>query len=115
LAYPINKIHKAHYVLMNIECDRATLEELTTLFRYNDAVLRNLVVKMTEAVTGESLILRQERESKERRARAEQRRKLEEQAAAERAEAEAADDEEFADESDDGEATADAGDDDKNA
>ncbi len=82
LAYPINKIHKAHYVLLNIECDQEILDELTTLFRYNDAVIRNLVIKMNEAVTGESLILRQERESKERRTRAEQRRKIEEQAAA---------------------------------
>jgi len=120
LAYPINKIHKAHYVLLNIECDQATLDELTTLFRYNDAVLRNLVVKMKEAVTGESLILKQERESKERRARAEQRRKLEEQAAAERAEASDEEDEDadedLADESDDAEtAEAEAGDDEENA
>lgn len=82
LAYPINKIHKAHYVLMNIECGQEILDELSTLFRYNDAVLRNLVIKMKEAVTGESLILKQERESKERKARAEQRRKAEEEAAA---------------------------------
>ena len=82
LAYPINKIHKAHYVLMNIECGQEVLDELSTLFRYNDAVVRNLVIKMKEAVTGESLILKQERESKERRARAEQRRRQEEEAAA---------------------------------
>lgn len=86
LAYPINKIHKAHYVLLNIECGQEVLDELSTLFRYNDAVLRNIIMKMREAVTGESLILKQERESKERKARAEQRRKLEEQAAAEQAE-----------------------------
>ena len=82
LAYPINKIHKAHYVLMNIECAQDILDELSTLFRYNDAVLRNLIIKMKEAVTDESLILKQERESKERRARAEQRRKMEEESAA---------------------------------
>ena len=82
LAYPINKIHKAHYVLMNIECNDAVLNEITTLFRYNDAVLRNLVIKMKDAVTGESLILKQERESKERRVRAEQKRRMEEEAAA---------------------------------
>ena len=80
LAYPINKIHKAHYVLMNIECGQEVLDELSTLFRFNDAVLRNLVIKMKEAVTGESLILKQERESKERKQRAEQRRKVEEDA-----------------------------------
>lgn len=82
LAYPINKIHKAHYVMMNIECGGETLEELTTLFRYNDAVLRNLVIKRKEAVTEESLILKQERESKERKARSEMKRKEEEAAAA---------------------------------
>ena len=87
LAYPINKIHKAHYVMMNIECGGETLEELSTLFRYNDAVLRNLVIKRKEAVTEESLILKQERESKERKARAEQKRKEEEAAAAAEAEA----------------------------
>lgn len=97
LAYPINKIHKAHYVLMNIECGGEVLEELTTLFRYNDAVLRNLVIKRKDAVTEESLILKQERESKERKARAEQKRKEEEAAAAaaERAEAAAAADDDL--------------------
>ena len=81
LAYPINKIHKAHYVLMNVECGGEILEELTTLFRYNDAVLRNLVIKCKDAITEESLILQGERESKERKARAEQKRKMEEEAA----------------------------------
>ena len=85
LAYPINKIHKAHYVLMNIECDGKALEELSTLFRFNDAVLRNLVIKTKEPVTEESLILKGEREGKERRQRAEQKRKLEDEAAAARA------------------------------
>jgi small subunit ribosomal protein S6 len=81
LAYPINKIHKAHYILMNVECGSEVLEEITTLFRYNDAIIRNLVMKMTGPVTEESLILKGERESRERRARAEQKRKLEEDAA----------------------------------
>jgi small subunit ribosomal protein S6 len=85
LAYPINKIHKAHYVLMNIECGGEALEELSTLFRFNDAVLRNLVIKTKEPVTEESLILKGEREGKERRQRAEQKRKVEEEAAAARA------------------------------
>jgi small subunit ribosomal protein S6 len=67
LAYPINKIHKAHYVLMNVECTEGALEELTTNFRYNDAVLRNLVVRMDEAVTEESPIMKAEKESRERR------------------------------------------------
>ena len=94
LAYPINKIHKAHYILMNIECGNEALEESTTLFRYNDAIIRNLVMMMTGPVTEESLILKGERESRERRARAEQKRKLEEDAAAREA-AEGDDDEEF--------------------
>ena len=51
LAYPINKVHKAHYVLMNIECPQATREELESAFRFNDAVLRNLILRRTEAVT----------------------------------------------------------------
>ena len=85
LAYPINKIHKAHYVLMNIECGGETLEELSTLFRFNDAVLRNLVIKCKDTITEESLILKGERENKERKARSEAKRKLEEEAAAEAA------------------------------
>lgn len=95
LAYPINKIHKAHYILLNVECGGEVLEEITTLFRYNDAILRNLVMKTKGPVTEESLILKGERESRERRQRAEQKRKLEEDAAAR--EAENAESEESAD------------------
>jgi small subunit ribosomal protein S6 len=51
LAYPINKIHKAHYVLMNIECDGEALSELESAFRFNDAVLRNMVIRREEAIT----------------------------------------------------------------
>ena len=51
LAYPINKIHKAHYVLMNIECGQDVLNELESAFRFNDAVIRNLVIRRDEAVT----------------------------------------------------------------
>ena len=51
LAFPIAKVHKAHYVLMNIECDQKTLDELTGAFRFSDAVIRNLVVSMPAAVT----------------------------------------------------------------
>jgi len=58
LAYPIEKIAKAHYVLMNIECGQAELDELEHAFRFNDAVLRHLVVKMTKAQTGPSPMLR---------------------------------------------------------
>jgi small subunit ribosomal protein S6 len=73
LAYPINKIHKAHYVLLNIECGQDVLDELTTLYRYNDAVLRNLVIKRKEAVTDMSDIMKAENESRERKARVSQR------------------------------------------
>jgi len=59
LAYPINKIHKAHYVLMNIECDQATLEELESGFRFNDAVLRSLTIRKEEAITEASLMARE--------------------------------------------------------
>jgi|TARA_Y100001933_G_scaffold253109_1_gene292959 small subunit ribosomal protein S6 len=51
LAYPINKIHKAHYVLMNIECSQAVLDELTHNFRFNDAIIRDLILRRDEAVT----------------------------------------------------------------
>ncbi len=56
LAYPIQKIAKAHYVLMNVECDQDSLAELENAFRFNDAVLRHLVVKMTKAETSPSLM-----------------------------------------------------------
>ncbi|VAX14266.1 SSU ribosomal protein S6p [hydrothermal vent metagenome] len=54
LAYPIQKIHKAHYVLMNIECNQETLDELESAFRFNDAVIRNLIIRRDEAITEES-------------------------------------------------------------
>lgn len=85
LAYPINKIHKAHYILLNIECGQEALQELGALFRYNDAVIRDLIIKAREAVTEESLILKGERENRERKVRAEQRRKLRDQETAARA------------------------------
>ncbi len=56
LAYPIQKIHKAHYVLMNIECDKAALEELQSAFRFNDAVIRDLIINKDEAETEVSVI-----------------------------------------------------------
>ncbi len=62
MAYPINKIHKAHYVLMNIECDKVALEEIKTAFRFNDAVIRNLVLTMKAAVTEVSAMLRKDEE-----------------------------------------------------
>ena len=56
LAYPINKIHKAHYVLMNVECDQPTLEELESGFRFNDAILRSMTLLQKEAITTPSPI-----------------------------------------------------------
>ncbi|MDD4913482.1 MAG: 30S ribosomal protein S6 [Methylococcales bacterium] len=56
LAYPIKKIHKAHYVLMNIECDQTTLEELESGFRFNDAILRSMTLLKKEPITGPSAI-----------------------------------------------------------
>ena len=61
LAYPIQKIHKAHYVLMNIECDGETLNELEHSFKSNDAVLRHLIVKMKAAVTAPSPMMKEEK------------------------------------------------------
>ncbi len=58
LAYPINKIHKAHYVLMNIECGDEALAELENAFRFNDAVIRNLIVKQKTAVTEASPLIK---------------------------------------------------------
>lgn len=59
LAYPIDKILKAHYVLMNIECDKETLDELTTAFRFNDAVIRNLVLNVKGPVKDASPLLKE--------------------------------------------------------
>ena len=61
LAYPLQKIHKAHYVLMNIECDGETLNELEHAFKFNDAVLRHLTVKMKTAVTSPSPMMKEEK------------------------------------------------------
>ena len=65
LAYPINKIHKAHYVLMNIECDAAALKQLSESFRFNDAVIRNLVIKMDRAVSEPSPLAKSKEEEKQ--------------------------------------------------
>jgi len=61
LTYPIQKLHKAHYVLMNIKCGNETLLELEHAFKFNDAVLRHLTVTMDEAVTGPSVMMREEK------------------------------------------------------
>ena len=61
LAYPIQKLHKAHYVLMNIECDGESLAELEHGFKFNDAVLRHLTIKMKKAVTTPSPMMKEEK------------------------------------------------------
>jgi small subunit ribosomal protein S6 len=61
LAYPLQKIHKAHYVLMNIECDQETLDELEHSFKFSDAVLRHLIVRMTKAETSPSPMMKEEK------------------------------------------------------
>ncbi len=65
LAYPINKVHKAHYVLMNVECDTATMAEIESAFRFNDAVIRNMVLVRKEAVTEPSPMLKSKDERRE--------------------------------------------------
>ncbi len=67
LAYPIQKVHKAHYVLLNVEASNEAIEELATNFRYNDAILRNMVLRTDEAVTAESPIMKAEKEGRDRR------------------------------------------------
>ena len=62
LAYPISKVHKAHYVLMNIECDQEAVDELQSAFRFNDAVLRNLIIRRDAAVTEPSPLARSDDE-----------------------------------------------------
>ncbi len=76
LAYPIDKIHKAHYIMLNVECSAKALEELTENFRYNDAVIRNMVIRRDEAITEQSDMLKPEDtgrgERRERRERSDE-------------------------------------------
>ncbi len=65
LSYPINKIHKAHYVLMNIECNQETLTQLNNAFRYNDAVIRDLVISRDKADTEPSFLAKSKEEQEE--------------------------------------------------
>ena len=66
LAYPINKIYKAHYLMMNIECDQETLDKLSYNFRFNDAVLRNLIISKSEAITTPSIMMVNTEKEKEK-------------------------------------------------
>ncbi|PKF49781.1 30S ribosomal protein S6 [Enterovibrio nigricans] len=67
LAYPINKLHKAHYVLMNVEADQAVVDELETAFRFNDAVIRNMVMRTKGAITEPSVMMKAKEERAPRR------------------------------------------------
>lgn len=67
LAYPINKLHKAHYVLMNVEAPQEVIDELETTFRFNDAVLRNMIMRTKHAVTEASPMVKSKDERRERR------------------------------------------------
>ena len=77
LAFPISKIHKAHYIMMNIEVGGDTLAELESAFRFNDAVIRNMVIRRKEAVTGTSKIYEEELREQEKEREREQRREQE--------------------------------------
>ena len=85
LAYPINKIHKAHYVLMNVECDQAVRDEIETAFRFNDAVIRSLMLKRDEAVTDMSMLAKAKNEEDAADKKSAAERAAKERAAAERA------------------------------
>lgn len=64
LAYPMNDVHKAHYILMNVECNQDALEEIKNAFKYNDAILRNLITLQKQAITNESVLMKKEKESR---------------------------------------------------
>ena len=81
LSYPIAKVHKAHSVLMNIEVEQKTLDDLESAFRFNDAVLRNLVIKRDEAETEQSLIMKSKDEKGDKPERGERRRRDDEEGA----------------------------------
>ncbi|AAW86807.1 30S ribosomal protein S6 [Aliivibrio fischeri] len=67
MAYPINKLHKAHYVLMNVESEQAVIDELETAFRYNDAVLRNMIMRTKAAITEPSVMMKAKEERSAKR------------------------------------------------
>ncbi len=67
MTYPINKLHKAHYVLMNVEADQSVIDELETAFRFNDAVIRNMIMRTKTAITEPSIMLKQREERAPRR------------------------------------------------
>jgi len=92
LAYPINKLHKAHYVLMNVEAEQSVIDELESTFRFNDAVIRNMIMRTKDAITEPSVMMkakeertakREDRPEREERAEAKPEAKAEGESAAE--------------------------------
>jgi len=113
LAHPINKVHKAHYVLMNVECTHDVVEEITSAFRFNDAVLRHLVIKRDAAISEASpmAVAVEEEKAKEREAQ----RRRDAKAAAEAAMMAQSDDDESSDDDDSDDEQAEDADDDSDA
>lgn len=68
LAYPICEVHKAHYILINIECNQVALDELKNAFKFNDAILRNLITNQKQAITAESSLMKLMKKEKDNRA-----------------------------------------------
>ncbi|KTD68362.1 MULTISPECIES: 30S ribosomal protein S6 [Legionella] len=64
LAYPISDVHKAHYILMNIECSLEALDEIKNAFKFNDAIIRNLITRQKQAITTESVLMKKEKETR---------------------------------------------------
>ncbi|KTD20268.1 rpsF 30S ribosomal protein S6 [Legionella lansingensis] len=64
LAYTIKDVHKAHYILMNIECNQVALDELKSAFKFNDAILRNLIIKRKHAITSPSVLMKKEKDER---------------------------------------------------
>ncbi|MDP1604646.1 MAG: 30S ribosomal protein S6 [Legionella sp.] len=64
LAYPIKDVHKAHYILLNVECNQSALDELKNAFKFNDAILRNLIINQKHAITGESMLMKKEKDTR---------------------------------------------------
>lgn len=65
LAYPINDLHKAHYIMMNIECSQEALDELKTAFKFNDAILRNLILQRKGPIKTESIMMKKEKDNRD--------------------------------------------------
>jgi small subunit ribosomal protein S6 len=87
LAYPINKLHKAHYVLMNVEAPQSVIDELETSFRYNDVVIRNMIMRTKDAVTEASPMAKEDRREDRREERREVKKEVTEAVAENKAEA----------------------------